>query len=206
MNDARLHSAAAARNRAPIFEVLRAILPPRGVALEIASGGGEHVVFFAAGLPALRFVPSDPDAAARASIAAWIAQAGLENVAAPLALDASAGPWPIPFADAVICINMAHIAPWSATEGLFRNAQAILPPGGPLYLYGPYKRGGAHTAQSNADFDASLRARNPAWGVRDVEAVADLGRATGFEGLRIVEMPANNLSLIFRRGGAAQTG
>ena len=118
---------------------------------------------------------------------------------APLALDAATTPWPIEQADAVICINMVHISPWAATEGLFGNAAAILPAGAPLYLYGPYKRGGAHTAPSNAEFDASLRAQNPAWGVRDLETIAELGRQAGFEPPEIVEMPANNLSLIFRR-------
>ncbi len=200
MTDDRLFAPAAARNRDPILQVLRAILPTSGLALEIASGSGEHVVHFATHLPTLTFRPSDLDAATRASVSAWIASAGVANVMAPLALDAAKTPWPIVRADAVICLNMIHISPWSATAGLFEGAGAILPAGAPLYLYGPYKRNGAHTAQSNAEFDASLRAKNAAWGVRDLEAVADCAAAKGFSGPEIVEMPANNLSVIFRRG------
>jgi SAM-dependent methyltransferase len=200
MSDARLFSVAAARNRAPILDLLREFLPRQGLVLEIASGSGEHIVHIASALTRLTFAPSDPSATARESIAAWIAAAGLDNVQAPLPLDAAQAPWPIARADAVVCINMVHIAPWAATVGLFENARAILPPGAPLYLYGPYKRGGAHTAQSNAEFDAALRAQNPAWGVRDLEAVADLASRADFAGPEIIEMPANNLSLIFRRG------
>jgi hypothetical protein len=202
MNDPRLFSAAAARNRGPILDVLREVLPQEGLVLEVASGSGEHVAHVAAALPGLTFAPSDPSPKARESIAAWIAASGLDNVRAPLALDAARAPWPIERADAVICINMVHISPWAATVGLFDAASAILPAGAPLYLYGPYKRGGAHTARSNAEFDAGLRAQNPAWGVRDLETVADLARQCGFAGPEIVEMPANNLSLIFRRSEA----
>jgi hypothetical protein len=199
MSDDRLFSAAAARNRGPILDVLRAVLPERGLVLEVASGSGEHAVHFAAELAKLTFAPSDPSAKARKSILAWIASTGVRNVQAPLALDAATAPWPIDRADAVICINMVHISPWAATEGLFNHAGEILPPGAPLDLYGPYKRGGAHTAPSNAAFDAGLRAQDPSWGVRDLEAMADLGCRSGFEKPEIVEMPANNLSLIFRR-------
>jgi hypothetical protein len=204
MKDNRLYSAAAARNRALILDVLRKVLPERGLVLEVASGSGEHVVHFATELTGLTFVPSDPSPKARDSIAAWIAASGIENVQLPLALDAAGSPWPIERADAVLCINMIHISPWAAAVGLFNNAGAILPDGAPLFLYGPYKRGGVHTAPSNADFDASLRAQDPSWGVRDLEALTGLGREAGFEGPEIVEMPANNLSLIFRRG-APQT-
>lgn len=204
MNDNRLFSTTAARNRGAILDVLRAVLPKQGLALEIASGSGEHVVHFAAHLKKLTFAPSDPNPKARASVAAWIASSGVENVRAPLALDAANAPWPIERADAVICINMVHISPWATTEGLFDNAGAILPVGAPLYLYGPYKRDGAHTAPSNAEFDAGLRAQNPSWGVRDLETVADLGRQAGFERPDIVEMPANNLSLIFRRSAVTR--
>ncbi|KAF2991537.1 class I SAM-dependent methyltransferase (plasmid) [Methylocystis sp. MJC1] len=203
MSDNRLFSAAAARNRKPILDVLSAVLPKQGLVLEVASGSGEHVVHFAARLTNLTFAPSDPSPEARASVAVWIASSGVKNVRAPLALDAASAPWPIERADAVICINMVHISPWAATEGLFDNAGAILPVGAPLYLYGPYKRGGAHTASSNAEFDAGLCAQNPSWGVRDLETVADLGRQAGFERPEIVEMPANNLSLIFRRSAAS---
>jgi hypothetical protein len=198
MSDARLHATAAARNRGPILDVLREVLPREGVALEVASGSGEHVAHFAAALPQLTFAPSDPSPTARESIAAWTAACGLDNVLPPLALDATQTPWPIARADAVLCINMIHISPWAATVGLFENARVLLGAGAPLYLYGPYKRGGAHTAPSNAQFDAGLRAQNPEWGVRDLEAVADLARRAGFTGPEIVEMPANNLSVIFR--------
>ena len=206
MNDSRLSSAATARNRGPILDVLRAVLPTKGLVLEIASGAGEHVVHFAAHLPTLTFCPSDPNAEARESALAWIAFSGVTNVAAPLALDAARTPWPIAHADALICINMVHISPWSATEGLFNGARAILPAGAPLYLYGPYKRGGAHTAPSNAEFDLSLRARNDSWGVRNLEEVADCAARNGFAGPEIVEMPANNLSLIFRLSSKTDRG
>lgn len=205
MSDARLFSAAAARNRGPILDVLRKVLPQQGLVLEVASGSGEHAVHFAAALTRLTFAPSDPSPRARESIAAWIAASRLGNVEPPLPLEATQASWPITRADAIICINMVHISPWPATVGLFENAHAILPPGGPLYLYGSYKRGGAHTAPSNAAFDANLRAQNPAWGVRDLETVADLACRAGFTEPEIIEMPANNLSLIFRRR-AATTG
>jgi hypothetical protein len=195
--DARRSAAATQRNREPILAVLRRVLPPAGVVLEIASGTGEHAASFALALPALRWQPSDPDAEARASIAAWCA--GLANVAPPLALDASADAWPIERADAIVCINMVHIAPWAACEGLLRGAARVLPGGGPLYLYGPYHVGGVPTAPSNAAFDADLRWRNPAWGVRDLEAVVAAAAAGGLRFVERVAMPANNLSVVFRR-------
>jgi SAM-dependent methyltransferase len=201
VNDARRFAPAAQRNRGPILEVLRGVLPERGLVLEIASGTGEHAVWFAEHLPALTFQPSDPDADNRASIAAWIVQAGAPNVNAPLAIDATDALWALARApDAILCINMIHIAPWAATLGLLRHAAAVLPPGGLLYLYGPYKRGGRHTAPSNADFDQGLRARDPAWGVRDLEVVVDTAAAAGFALADTVPMPANNLSVVFRRG------
>jgi SAM-dependent methyltransferase len=192
------HAPATLRNREPILAVLRRVLPPSGIVLEIASGTGEHAVFFAASLPALVWQPSDPDPAARASIAAHAAAAGAGNIRPPLALDASQ-PWPDLAVDAVLCVNMIHIAPWEATEGLMRGAAAVLPPGGPLYLYGPFRRAGRHTADSNAVFDRMLRAQDPRWGVRDLEAVAGLAAAHGFGAPDVVEMPANNLSVTFRR-------
>ena len=200
MTDARRFAPAAARNRDPILAALRDVLPERGVVLEIASGSGEHAVHFAAAFPTLTFQPSDPDADARASIDAWAA--GLVNMRPALALDASASSWPVDAADAVLCINMIHIAPWSACEGLMRGAAAILPSGAPLVLYGPYRRAGRHTAPSNAEFDADLRARNPAWGVRDLDDVAALAAASGFGPPEVREMPANNLVVVFRRAGA----
>jgi SAM-dependent methyltransferase len=197
--DARLCAPATARNREPILDVLRRHLPERGLVLEVASGSGEHVVHFAQAFPDLHFQPSDPDPAARASIDAWRAALALLNVRPAVALDATAETWPLETADAVLCINMIHIAPWAAAEGITRGAARILPPGGVLYLYGPYKRGGSHTAPSNQVFDASLRAQNPAWGVRDLEAVAALAEAAGFGAPVVEPMPANNLSLIFRK-------
>jgi hypothetical protein len=199
MTDDRLYAPATQRNRDFILEVLRPVLPPSGTVLEIASGSGEHVVHFAQALPGLTFQPSDPSAEALRSIAAWIDAAGVSNVRPPLLLDVTAEIWPLARANAVLCINMIHIAPWRATIGLMRGAAKSLPAGAPLYLYGPYRRDGAHTAPSNADFDASLKARDPAWGVRDLEAVAAEARAAGFSAPAITQMPANNLSLVFRR-------
>jgi cyclopropane fatty-acyl-phospholipid synthase-like methyltransferase len=196
--DLRRFAPAAARNRDPILDVLRHCLPAAGTVLEVASGSGEHVVHFAAALPDLTFQPSDPDPDARRSIDAWVAASGLATIRPALALDAATtATWPA--ADAVVCINMIHIAPWAAAEGLFHGAASALPPGAPLILYGPYRRGGAHTAPSNAAFDADLRARNPAWGVRDLEAVAALAAREGFGPPAVTEMPANNLTVVFRR-------
>jgi SAM-dependent methyltransferase len=197
--DVRLSAPAAARNRQPILDALKPHLPPRGLVLEVASGTGEHVVHFVQACPALTFQPSDPDPQHRASIDAWSAGMGLANVRPAIALDVTAEVWPVEAADALVCINMIHIAPWTAAEGLMRGAGRVLPPGGLLYLYGPYRRGGQHTAPSNAAFDAGLRAQNPAWGVRDLEAVAALAAAQGLGEPLILEMPANNLSLVFRK-------
>ena len=198
MSDDRLYAPATLRNRGPILEALRPRLPPRGLVLEVASGTGEHAAHLAAALPHLSFQPTDPDPAHRASVAAWTGE--LPNVRPPLALDASAPDWPVRCADAVLCINLIHIAPWAATEGLVRGAGRLLPAGGPLCLYGAFKRGGRHTAPSNEAFDADLRARNPAWGVRDLEAVAAEAAARGFGAPLVEEMPANNLFVVFRRG------
>ena len=190
---------AAARNRQPILEVLQRELPAEGLVLEIASGTGEHTAHFAAALPHLLFQPSDPDAGARASIDDWARTLGLANVQPAVALDAAAADWPLAAADAIVCINMVHISPWAATVGLFRGAAARLPAGGLLYLYGPYHRDGRPTAASNAAFDRDLRARNPAWGIRNLEDVCQLAAEQGFAPPRVVDMPANNLSLLFRR-------
>ena len=196
---ARVHAAAVERNRDVILDVLRRHLGSRRVILEVASGTGGHVVHFARAFPGCDFWPSDLDPAARASIDAWVAHAGLGNIRPAIALDATAESWPIATADAVICINMIHIAPWAATVGLMRGAARVLAPGGLLYLYGPYRRAGAHTAPSNAAFDRSLRARDPAWGIRDLEAVVEQATASGFLSAKIEAMPTNNLSLIFVR-------
>jgi hypothetical protein len=202
--DDRCYAPATQRNREPILAVLRRVLPASGTVLEIASGTGEHAVWIAANLPGLVVQPSDPDPDNRASIAAWTRFTGVANVRPPLAIDVTATAWEagagVP-ADpaAILCINMLHISPWAATLGLMRGAGALLPPGGVLYLYGAYKRGGAHTAPSNASFDQSLRARDPDWGVRDLEAVTGAAEHAGLAPESVVEMPANNLSVILRR-------
>jgi Protein of unknown function (DUF938) len=199
MSDDRQYAPATVRNRDFILDVLRDVLPKTGVILEIASGSGEHIVHFAKNLPSLVFQPSDPDADARLSVAAWVKATDVSNVRSPIALDASSPVWPIASADGIICINMIHISPWEATVGLINGAAAVLPPGSPLYLYGPYKREGFATAPSNQAFDQSLRDRNPTWGLRDLEAVAALARSVGFLAPVITEMPANNLSVVFRQ-------
>src|SRR6478672_11631632 len=199
MRDDRQHAPATLRNRDFILDVLRDVLPTTGVILEIASGSGEHVIHFARNLPSLVFQPSDPEPDALRSISAWVAAADVENVRAPIVLDASQSPWPIASAKGIICINMVHISPWDATVGLIRGAAAILPPGSPLYLYGPYKRKGFATAPSNEAFDRNLRDRNPTWGLRDLEDVVAIAQSVGFSVPTVTEMPANNLSVVFRR-------
>ena len=203
-DDARKFAPAAARNRDAIADVVGQRLPRRGFVLEIASGSGEHTVHLAALHPDLIFQPSDPAPENRVSIDAWAAHAGLSNVRPALHIDATETFAPVETADVVMCINMIHIAPWDAAVGLVRNAGAVLREGGLLYLYGPFKRGGTHTAPSNADFDVSLRARDPSWGVRDLEAVAALAAESGFGAPETIEMPANNLSLIFRSAGSVR--
>jgi Protein of unknown function (DUF938) len=199
MSDDRQYAPATLRNRDFILDVLRDVLPKTGVILEIASGSGEHVVHFARNLPSLVFQPSDPDQDALLSVAAWANATGVTNVCAPIALDASNPVWPIASADGIICINMVHISPWDATLGLIKGAAAILPPRSPLYLYGPYIRGGFATAPSNQAFDQNLRDRNPNWGLRDLQAVEAMAQSVGFSAPVITEMPANNLSAVFRR-------
>lgn len=190
---------AAARNRQPILDVLQPRLPATGLVLEIASGTGEHVVHYAAARPELTFQPSDPDAGARASVDDWVRTLGLDNVRPALEIDVTRAKWPVERADAVLCCNMIHIAPWEAAIGLVAGAARLLPPGGLLFLYGPYRIGGRHTAPSNEAFDSDLKRRNPAWGVRDLEIVAELAASQGFSVPEIVEMPANNLSLLLNR-------
>ena len=187
------------RNKAPILDVLQRVLPARGTVLEVASGTGQHVVHFASGLPALTWLPSDPQEDHRNSIRARVDEAGLANVVPPLALDVLDRPWPVRGCDAILCINMIHIAPWEATLALLGEAGRLLPAESPLYLYGPYRRDGRDTAPSNADFDADLRRRNPQWGVRNLEDVQRHAQAAGLALQEVVEMPANNLSVIFRR-------
>lgn len=190
---------AALRNREPIAAVLREVLPERGTVLEIASGTGEHAVYFAAAFRQLVWQPSDPDPAAVASIRAHREEAMLANLRAPLRLDAESARWPVETADALLCINMVHISPWSATQGLMNGAGRVLGRGAPLVLYGPYRRAGVPTAGSNEAFDASLRARDSQWGLRPLESVEAEAAANGLDLERIAEMPANNLTIVFRR-------
>ena len=192
------HAPATLRNRDAILAVLRAALPSTGRVLEVASGSGEHAMHFAAALPALDWQPRDPDPVALASIEAWRGEAGLPNLRAPMLLDAAAD-WPIDRADAILCINMTHISPWDATVGLFTQGARLLPKGAPLVLYGPYFQADVAPAASNVEFDASLRARDPRWGIRALEDVGALATAQGFALDRVQAMPANNLTLIFRR-------
>ena len=199
IDDARRYAPSAARNRDAILKTLSLHLPEFGRVLEVASGSGEHTMHLAAAHPRLTFQPSDLDPDARASIDAWSRHLGLTNVAPAIRIDVTQSVSPSIRADIVICINMVHIAPWSAAVGLIRNAAIMLPAGGLLYLYGPYRRNGEHTAPSNAAFDADLKARNPTWGVRDLEAVATLAGDHGFSAPNIEAMPANNFSLIFKR-------
>ena len=198
-SDPRQYRPHVARNRDPILDVLKRVLPQRGLVLEIASGSGEHAAYFAQNLPQLIFQPSDPDATALASAAAHSDDAALPNLLTPVRLDVTAAAWPVERADAIICCNMIHIAPWAACEGLIAGAARVLAPGGILYLYGPYKIGGAHTAPSNQEFDAYLRNQNPAWGIRDLDEVTALAGRHNFKLVETVAMPANNSSVIFSR-------
>ncbi len=191
------HAPATRRNREPILEVLRAWLPPRGTVVEIACGTGEHAAYFGEALPHLEWQPTDIDPGARASTDAWTA--ALDNVRPALAVDASQPSWPIEAADAIFCANMIHIAPIEACRGLLAGAGRTLRPDGVLVLYGPFRRDGAHTAASNAAFDASLRDRDPTWGVRDLEAVVQLADRAGLAHEATTAMPSNNLSVVFRR-------
>ncbi len=187
------------RNRDAILDILQDVLPHTGTIFELASGTGEHVVYFAKACPQLTWQPSDYDPAALISIAAWMQEAVLPNVLAPVRIDTSASDWPVVAADAIICINMVHIAPWAAVEGMFAGARQVLHPGAPLYLYGPYAEADKPLADSNAQFDRSLRSRNPEWGLRVVEDIEALATAYGFALDQRIAMPANNLSLVFRR-------
>jgi hypothetical protein len=198
MPDPRRHAPAAERNRGPIAAVLARVLPSEGTILEVASGTGQHVAHFAAELPSLKWQPSERDAEAFPSIAAWTE--GLANVKPPLRIDVSEDPWPVGAVDALFNANLIHISPWEVCRGLLRGASRHLVPGGVLVLYGPYCIGGVHTAPSNAAFDLDLRSRDPSWGVRDLEAVVAAARANGLALVERVEMPANNQTLVFQRG------
>ncbi len=196
-----LHAAATERNRGPILDVLRGVLPAHGLVLEIASGTGEHAAFFAPALPELRWQPSDASERMLASIRAWSDVSGADNLAPPVLLNVEQEPWPVASADAIVSINMLHIAPWSAAEALFRGAARRLPASGVLFLYGPFTRAGRHTAESNQRFDERLRAEDPRWGVRDLDDLQRLASSVGFAAPETVPMPANNFSLVFRLAG-----
>ncbi len=179
--------------------MLREALPKQGLVLEIASGTGEHAVHFARQFPNIVWQPSDPDPEALSSIEAWRQEAGDANLLQPFQLDVSAEAWPLGRADAIVCINMVHISPWAAAEGLMRGAGQVLGSGGLLYLYGPYRQAGVETAPSNEAFDFSLKSRNPEWGLRYLEDVAAEAALHGFALEKVVPMPANNLSVLFRK-------
>lgn len=198
-SDKRLSSPSFPRNREPIAAILAQLLPPSGSILELASGSGEHVIYFARRFAQLTWQPSDPEPAARASIAQRRLEADLANLREPLDIDAAGPHWPDAPFDVVVCINMLHIAPWTAAEGLMAGAGQVLRQDGGLYLYGPFLRQGLTTAPSNLAFDRSLRERNPDWGLRDLDAVAALAEAHGLELRQVVEMPANNLSVWFEK-------
>jgi SAM-dependent methyltransferase len=193
-------SPSTARNREPILQVIGPRLADGARVLEIASGAGEHAVFFARAVPRVSWQPSDPDAEARASIAAWRAAANLPNLAAPVSVDAAdPGSWPQQIVDAVVCINMVHISPWAATEGLMAGAARVLRGGGELFLYGPFLEADTPTAPSNLAFDLNLKGRNPAWGLRDLAAVDAVAAANGLRRVLRVAMPANNLTVAFAK-------
>jgi hypothetical protein len=193
-------SPSTARNRGPILEVLRPRLPAQGLVLEIAAGAGEHAVYNAAALPGLQWQPTDPDPEALASIAAWRAHAGLPNLLPPLRLDAAASDtWPVAQAAAIVNINMVHISPWAATQGLMAGAARLLPARANLFLYGPYIERDVETAPSNLAFDQSLKSRNPAWGIRHLDNVAALAAQHGLALAERIAMPANNLVVIFQK-------
>ena len=190
---------AAERNRQPILDVLRRVLPPAGLVLEVASGTGQHTIFFSEHLPALHWQPTDASSEALQSIGEWVDEAARKNLLAPLELDVRSPQWPVTKADALVCINMIHISPWETTEALFQGASQLLAGGSPLVTYGPYRLHGEHTAPSNAAFDQSLRSRNARWGVRDIDELRELGGRTGFVLEERVSMPASNMILVWTR-------
>ena len=198
-DDRRRSAPAALRNREPIAEVLAGWLPKSGLVLEIASGTGEHVTFFAERFPELEWQPTDIHPEALSSIQAWRAAAGLPNVRRPVALDASASDWPVEAVDAVLSINMVHISPWASALGLLAGAKRVLPPRGPLILYGPWLGNRVPAVQSNLDFDSDLKRRNPEWGLRRVEDFAAAGEEQGLSLIETRAMPANNVMLLLQR-------
>ena len=199
IGDGRCLAGSADRNKGPILEVLAGVLPERGLVLEIGSGTGQHITHFARAFPQLDWQPSDVDAEMRRSISAWIRQERLAKVREPIVLDVQSLPWPVAAAEAIVCINVLHVAAWATTQALFEGAREVLRPGACLFLYGPYRRKGRHTASSNERFDAELRAFDPEWGVRDLERVTEVAALAGFARTEVVDMPANNLSVVFRK-------
>lgn len=210
LSDRRRHAPATERNREPILAVLQRVLPPTGTVLEIASGTGQHAVHFAPALAPRHWLPSDPAPEARASITAWQGSHPSPTLHPPLALDVTQPQWPqgvlgaavmqaIPSVNGIVAINLIHISPWAACTGLLAGAAALLPPGGILYLYGPYFQAQQPPAPSNEAFDASLRAQNPQWGIRTLEAVTAAAQGQGFTLAQVIPMPANNLSVVFCR-------
>ncbi|MEH6701831.1 DUF938 domain-containing protein [Parasphingorhabdus sp.] len=193
------HAPATVRNRDAIVQVLRDILPDQGNILEIASGTGEHVVYFGMAFPDLTFQPSDPDPACCQSIAAWTKREAVPNILPPKQLDAQARDWDVAKPAAILCINMVHISPWESSIGLMEMAGKLLDPGAPLYLYGPYLRDDVETAQGNLDFERSLKSRDLRWGLRDVADMDALATRNGFVRESLIEMPANNISLVYRK-------
>lgn len=192
------HAPATARNSDPLAKVLAKELPDRGLVLEVASGTGEHAVFMARRFPHLEWQPSDRDTAALDSVDAWAQEAGFGNLRPAIELDAAGAKWPVDHADAVLCVNMVHISPWAATQGLFSGSADILAGDAPLILYGPYFEPGVETAPSNLAFDSSLRGRDPTWGLRTLAAMDELAARSGFHRTATHHMPANNLTLVYR--------
>lgn len=198
-DDRRLFSPSTERNRTHILPILRRVLPAGAEVLELGSGTGEHAVYFCAHIAGLHWQPTDADPAAIDSILAWVSHAGLANIAMPLELDLQSESWPVQRADAIVAINVLHYTPWSSTAALFRGAARVLSEHGIVFCYGPYRRGNAHTAPSNLAFDEWLHKIDPRFGVRDLEAVEAEAHKQGFVLDEIVDMPSNNLSLVFRR-------
>jgi hypothetical protein len=196
-SDERLYAPATERNREAILSVLKSILPMQGKVLEIASGTGEHITFWAPYFPNITWQPSDPDPMHLASIEGWIAQLPAANILPPIQIDVTNQTWSIDSVEVILCVNMIHIAPWEACLGILQGAQSLLSKGGLLYLYGPFKQQGKHTAPSNEAFDLSLRAQDPSWGVRDLEAVIDSAQKHDLHAQQVIPMPANNLSVVF---------
>ncbi|MDJ1170051.1 DUF938 domain-containing protein [Roseofilum sp. BLCC_M154] len=200
----RQYAPATQRNREPILEILQRVLPPTGTVLEVASGTGEHAVFFAPCLQPRSWLPSDCNPQSLESIKAWQGDDPCDFLYPPIGLDAENIPWDLKGYEAeiaaIVCINMIHISPWAVCLGLMAGAEQVLPSEGILYLYGPYKQNGEHTAASNEAFDRSLRASNPLWGVRNLEDVIEVAKSHDLRHLETIEMPANNLSVVFQKG------